>query len=252
MTQPSDLPFSQSCENNKQPILAQLETLLADKRHVLEIAGGTGQHAEYFASALPHIRWQSSDIPDNVTSLNTRLSLAGADNLPPALALDVDQQSWLLGNWPTAFVPPTSTQSVNSSQTSQPSLLERGAFEKAIYDRLGKNAAINAGPFDTLFSANSLHIMSAGSVTNFFLGAGKMLAEGALLIVYGPFNYQGKFTSPSNEEFDGWLKERNPVSGIRDFETVCSIADIANFELARDIDMPANNRLLVWHKQAAE
>ena len=79
-----------------------------------------------------------------------------------------------------------------------------------------------------------------------------MLDEGALLIVYGPFNYQGKFTSPSNEEFDGWLKERNPVSGIRDFETVCSIADITNFELAHDIDMPANNRLLVWQKQAAE
>ena len=213
MTQPSDLPFSQSCENNKQPILAQLETLLADKRHVLEIAGGTGQHAEYFASALPHIRWQSSDIPDNVASLNTRLSLAAADNLPPALALVADCQ---------------------------------------LHDRLGKNAAINAGPFDALFSANSLHIMSAGSVTNFFLGAGKMLAEGALLIVYGPFNYQGKFTSPSNEEFDGWLKERNPVSGIRDFETVCSIADITNFELAHDIDMPANNRLLVWQKQAAE
>ncbi|MDO7658129.1 MAG: class I SAM-dependent methyltransferase, partial [OM182 bacterium] len=79
MTQPNDLPFSQSCENNKQPILAQLESLLADRRHVLEIAGGTGQHAEYFASALPNIRWQSSDIPDNVASLNTRLSLAAAD-----------------------------------------------------------------------------------------------------------------------------------------------------------------------------
>ena len=117
-------------------------------------------------------------------------------------------------------------------------LLGRRLFtNKGGYDRLGKDAAINAGPFDALFSANSLHIMSAGSVTDFFLGAGKMLAECGLLIVYGPFNYQGKFTSPSNEEFDGWLKERNPVSGIRDFETVCSIADIANFELARDIDL---------------
>lgn len=249
MTQTNNLPFSQSCENNKQPILAQLEKLLVNRRHVLEIAGGTGQHADYFASALPQIRWQSSDVASNVASLNARLTLSGTDNLPPALALNVDQQSWLLGTWPTAFVPPTRAE---SGEPEKSTFLQEGAFEKAIYDRLGRNAAIKVGPFDALFTANSLHIMSAGSVTNFFLGAGKLLAKKAMLIVYGPFNYEGKFTSPSNEAFDSHLKERNPVSGIRDFEAVCSLADIANFELMHDIDMPANNRMLVWRKRAAD
>ncbi|MDA0896717.1 MAG: DUF938 domain-containing protein [Proteobacteria bacterium] len=246
MSQTNDLPFSQSCENNKQPILTQLERLLADAKHVLEVAGGTGQHAAYFAEALPQLRWQSSDIQSALAGLNSRIESLKLDNLPAALALDVDQQSWLLGTWPTA-----------PAQRTEPTQGEKALsageqFEKAIYDRLGKNAAINAGPFDALFSANSLHIMSEGSVANFFLGAGKLLAKDALLIVYGPFNYAGKFISQSNEEFDRWLKERNPVSGIRDFEAVCTIADIANFEFEQDIEMPANNRLLVWRKRAAE
>ena len=246
MSQPNDLPFSQSCENNKQPILTQLERLLAGAKHVLEVAGGTGQHAAYFAAALPQLRWQSSDTPSALAGLNRRIETLKLKNLPAALALDVDQQSWLLGTWPTA--PAQRAEPKQGEEALSPGK----QFEKAIYDRLGKNAAINAGPFDALFSANSLHIMSEGSVTNFFLGAGKLLAEDALLIVYGPFNYAGKFTSQSNEEFDGWLKERNPVSGIRDFESVCTIADIANFEFEQDIEMPANNRLLVWRKRAAE
>ena len=49
----SDFPFSQACENNKDPILAQLKTLLTGCRSVLEIGGGTGQHALYFAQSLP-------------------------------------------------------------------------------------------------------------------------------------------------------------------------------------------------------
>jgi hypothetical protein len=246
MLQPNDLPFSQSCENNKQPILTQLEKLLAHAKHVLEVAGGTGQHAAYFAEALPQLRWQTSDIPSALAGLNSRITQSNLENLPAALALDVDHQSWLLGTWPTTPAP-------LADLTLGDNALRAGEqFEKALYDTLGKNAAIKAGPFDALFSANSLHIMSEGSVTNFFLGAGKLLAEDALLIVYGPFNYGGKFTSPSNEEFDAWLKERNSVSGIRNFEAVCSIADIANFEFEQDIDMPANNRLLVWRKRAAE
>ena len=232
----SDLPFSQSCENNKQPILQALQRLLAGNAHVLEIAGGTGQHAECFAAALPHLRWQSSDIPSNVDSLNLRLSQAALDNLPVAVALDVNQGEWLLGKWPIVFMP------FDASDKSTSIFAEP-------FKRLRRALAIKErGKFDALFSANSLHIMSAGSATNFFLGAGKLLDEGALLIVYGPFNYDGAFTSPSNAEFDVWLKERNPQSGIRDFETINATADIAGFELLEDNPMPANNRLLVWRR----
>jgi cyclopropane fatty-acyl-phospholipid synthase-like methyltransferase len=44
-----DKPFSQACENNKQAIFDILSRVLADKKSLLEIGSGTGQHAVYFA-----------------------------------------------------------------------------------------------------------------------------------------------------------------------------------------------------------
>lgn len=54
-------PFSQACENNRQPILAVLQRAFAHSRRVLEIGSGTGQHAVYFAKHLPHLQWHTSD-----------------------------------------------------------------------------------------------------------------------------------------------------------------------------------------------
>ncbi|HSC87570.1 MAG TPA: DUF938 domain-containing protein, partial [Polyangiaceae bacterium] len=65
-------------------------------------------------------------------------------------------------------------------------------------------------------------------------------------IVYGPFNYGGGFTSDSNAQFDQWLKARNPLSGIRDFDAVDALARAAGLQLVEDRAMPANNRCLVW------
>jgi len=99
-----------------------------------------------------------------------------------------------------------------------------------------------------IFSANSLHIMSADSVENFFKGIGQVLQGDGTLIVYGPFKYAGGFTSESNEGFDRFLKDRDPTSGIRDFEWVSDLATKANLTLIEDNAMPANNQLLVWKK----
>ncbi|MBB1383359.1 DUF938 domain-containing protein, partial [Shewanella sp. SR41-2] len=54
------LPFSQACENNKQPILTLLAKWFVNRQHVLEIGSGTGQHSVYFAENLAHARWQPS------------------------------------------------------------------------------------------------------------------------------------------------------------------------------------------------
>lgn len=73
-------------------------------------------------------------------------------------------------------------------------------------------------------------------------------AEGDLFI-YGPFNYQGKYTSQSNKDFDWYLQGKDPLSGIRDFEAILALVEQANLQLVDDYAMPANNRLLHFTKR---
>lgn len=87
-------PFSQSCEENRQPIFKVLKEVLADYKHVLEIGSGTGQHAVYFCRHLPHLTWQASDIADNLPGIRLWLDEAGLDNLNDPIELDVNQSHW--------------------------------------------------------------------------------------------------------------------------------------------------------------
>jgi len=199
MTLP-ELPVSQACENNKQFILEVLARHLNEGDRVLEMAGGTGQHAVHFAENLPGVHWQSSNIPSKVDSLNLRLAAAKLANLPAAISIDVNHLPW------------------NSDSPS------------------------------AIFSANSLHIMSADSIKSFYRGLDNILKAGGTALVYGPFKYEGTFTTESNEGDDRWLKDRDPVSGIRDYEWVNSLAASAGLTLIEDNAMPANNQLLVWKK----
>lgn len=93
----SELPFSQACENNKQPILECLSSVFDQARSVLEIGTGTGQHAVYFAEALPHLTWQPSDHPDSAYLSQDRLAACEAPNLLPFVTLDVSEADWSVG-----------------------------------------------------------------------------------------------------------------------------------------------------------
>lgn len=101
---------------------------------------------------------------------------------------------------------------------------------------------------DAVFSANTCHIMSWASVVNMFKQLAGVLSAGGTLAIYGPFNYDGQFTSPSNANFDQWLKQRGAQQGIRNFEAVDKLANETGMTLLEDNAMPANNRLLVWRK----
>jgi tRNA G46 methylase TrmB len=57
----TSLPYSPAAERNREPILASLQALLPESASVLEIAAGTGQHAEHFAGANPRWRWLPTD-----------------------------------------------------------------------------------------------------------------------------------------------------------------------------------------------
>ncbi|MGI9264010.1 MAG: DUF938 domain-containing protein [Gammaproteobacteria bacterium] len=87
-------PFSQACENNQQPILEVLLRQLTDKNHVLEIGSGTGQHAAFFATHLPHLLWQTSDLAEHHDGIRLWVEDAGVDNLRPPLELDVTIRPW--------------------------------------------------------------------------------------------------------------------------------------------------------------
>ncbi|WP_200892106.1 DUF938 domain-containing protein [Methyloterricola oryzae] len=190
-------PHAPSCERNRDPILAVLREHFAGRRKVLEIASGTGQHAVYFATHLPHLSWQASDLEEQIAGIGLWVDEAALPNLPPPLPLDVRKE------WPQ----------------------ER---------------------FDAVFSANSLHIMAWAEVECLFARLPDVLEPEAVLAVYGPFNYGGRFTSDSNAQFNAWLQARGAHMAIRDFEAVNGLAAAAGLQPVADLEMPANNRLLVW------
>ncbi len=196
----SEKPFAESCVQNREPIIAVLRDVFADRRQVLEIGSGTGQHAVYFAPELPHLVWQTADVAQHHAGILAWLKGAALPNVLPPLALDVNQPDW------------------------------------------------PGERYDAVFSANTLHIMGWPEVEKFFAGVGAVLEPGGVLAVYGPFNYNGAFTSDSNARFDAWLKSRDPASGVRDFEAVDALARAQGLVLQQDVAMPANNRTLVWRR----
>ncbi|WP_027014859.1 DUF938 domain-containing protein [Comamonas composti] len=105
------------------------------------------------------------------------------------------------------------------------------------------------GAFDAAFSSNTAHIVAWSLVQRMFALLGAHLPAGGKFALYGPFNYGGNYTSDSNRAFDLWLRERDARSGLRDFETVQSLARNHGLALEADHAMPANNRLLVFVRQ---
>ncbi|MEN6670913.1 DUF938 domain-containing protein [Psychrobacter sp. B38] len=208
---PSDaLPFSQACENNKQPILSVLQKELADSAHVLEVGSGTGQHSVYFAPRLAHLKWQTSDVLANHSAIHAWHTSHPATNLYAPLAFDLS-----VGSVPVNPVP------VNPN---------------------------NNVPYDAFFTANTLHIIAWSLVERLFALAGDTLPLDGKLIVYGPFNENGHYTSASNQQFDMSLRQRDLNSGIRDKDDVVALANQHDLKLSNTYALPANNQILVFTK----
>lgn len=94
MNSAGDKPHAPSTERNREPILAALREPFADRRRVLEIGSGSGQHAVYFAAQLPNLVWQCSDLADKLPGIRAWLDDADLPNTPPPLALDVAHGPW--------------------------------------------------------------------------------------------------------------------------------------------------------------
>jgi SAM-dependent methyltransferase len=192
------LPHSDACERNKGPILDVLREAFAGCKHVLEIGSGTGQHAVHFASEMPWLVWQPSEVPEAMPGLRKRIFSEGPKNLRAPVEIDVAASPW------------------------------------------------DVRKVDAVFTANTMHIMHWPQVQAFFAGLPAIAKPGTVLAIYGPFRYDGRYTSGSNESFDAMLHARDPGSGLRDFRDVDALARAAGFDFRTDHAMPANNQTLVW------
>lgn len=213
---------SPAADRNKGAILAELQRLLPASGHLLEIASGTGQHAAFCAAGLPGWRWQPTD-PDAVAlvSITAWAEQQSSSGLLPARQLDVLAEPWSIDNTMPA-VPIT--------------------------------FAMRAAPitqWDAVFCANLLHIAPWACCRALMRGAARRLAPAGLLVTYGPYLVDGEPTAPGNHAFDADLRGRNPAWGLRWLHQVVAEADGAGLALCEQVDMPANNRLLVFKHQPA-
>lgn len=202
-------PFSDACEENKVPILDVIQDYFRNATTVLEIGSGTGQHAVFFAENMPHLQWHCSDQLIHHPGIKQWLAEYKGPNIAGPHLLDVKQVNWPLANSSSEY-------------------------------------------FSGVFSANTTHIMSWPEVELMFAGVSKNLASGddgsGYFCLYGPFNYNGTYSSASNKHFDSYLKARDPQSGIRDLTDLKQLAAQVGMTLVNDHEMPVNNRILVWQK----
>jgi SAM-dependent methyltransferase len=186
---------------NRDPILDVLRRVLPQRGLVLEIASGSGEHAAYFAQALPSLTWQPSD-PDQtaLASAAAHRDDMGLPNLLAPLRLDVTAPSW--------------------------------PIERA----------------DAIICCNMIHIAPWVACEGLIAGAARVLGEGGILYLYGPYKIGGVHTAPSNQEFDGYLRSQNPTWGIRDLDEVAALAGRHNIKLIETVAMPANNLSVIFSR----
>ncbi len=102
--------------------------------------------------------------------------------------------------------------------------------------------------FDAVVCINTIHIVPWAAVERLFATVAARLPVDGVMYVYGPYRYPDRPLEPSNENFDAWLKQRDPRSGVRDFTAVDALARAAGLTLQGDRAMPANNRSIWWRK----
>jgi SAM-dependent methyltransferase len=184
---------------NREPILAVLKRALPASGLVLEIGSGSGEHAAYFAKALPRLAWQPTDCdPQMLASIGAHRAAAGAPNLLEPFPLDARASDWPL-------------------QTA-----------------------------DALVCINMLHIAPWTAAQGVMRGARRLLDDGGIVYLYGPYRIGGRHTADSNRTFDAWLRAQDERWGVRDLDDVVRLAAANGFELMDTAPMPANNLSVVF------
>jgi hypothetical protein len=101
---------------------------------------------------------------------------------------------------------------------------------------------------DAVVCINMVHIAPWSAALALFAGAARVLTAGAPLVLYGPYCFAGRYTSPSNEAFDASLRARDPSWGVRDLVDLEAAARARGFALETILAMPANNHVVVFRR----
>jgi SAM-dependent methyltransferase len=102
---------------------------------------------------------------------------------------------------------------------------------------------------DAILCINMVHISPWEATLGLIAAAGRLLAPGAPLILYGPYRQRDVPTAPSNAQFELWLKAKSPAFGLRYLEDVAAVADAEGLTLERVVAMPANNLMPVFRRR---
>lgn len=198
-----------AADRNKVPILEVLKKHLKTDNNkqlsCLEISSGSGQHVVFFASSLPDVEFQPSELTDeNLRSIQEYVREAKLQNVLQPLKLDI--------------------------------------LEPVLNWNLPKQS------YDVILNINMIHITPWECSVALFEKSSQILSKNGLLISYGPYAVNGVITPESNCKFDMSLKERNPEWGLRDIAELEKLANKFSMELKEAVDMPSNNKTLIWKK----
>ncbi len=197
---------------NHAPIWAVLQPFFAGQTgDVVEAGSGTGQHVVHFARHSPGIVWWPSDLNEaHLKSITAWRAHSNLPNIRPPQRIDVSDPAW-----------------------------------DAAMAAAGGPAKLLA-----LFCANVIHIAPWRVAQGLFAGTGRVLRDDGRLFLYGPFKRDGQHTAESNAAFDASLRQNNPEWGVRDIADLEALAVANGLRLAERFEMPANNMILMFAKDA--
>jgi len=210
--------YALATQRNREPILEVLQKILPPTGTVLEIASGTGEHAIFFAPRLQPRKWLPSDpnplLRDSIIAWSAENQ---CENLYPPIDLDVRSPIWPV---------------------------EIGGLPEWLRDDL------NNSPITAIVNINMIHISPWSASMGLMAGAGRILPQGGILYLYGPFTEGGKHTAPSNQAFDESLRTQDHEWGVRDLDDVTDQANKNGLTLLDSYKMPANNLSVVFQRSS--
>ncbi|XP_011435460.2 methyltransferase-like 26 isoform X2 [Magallana gigas] len=199
-----------AAERNKEVVLNVLKDHLpTDKAGLaLEVASGSGTHVALFAQHFPKIIWQPSEIDQQCLQ-----------------SISAYKEHYGLQNVEEPF-----TLDVTTPVESW------------------KDGNLQSASLDAVVNMNMIHISPWDTAVGLFRGCGTLLKSGGLLFLYGPFAVHGTLTPESNVSFDASLRQRDSRWGVRDVDDVEHLAEQNKMSLIKTVDMPANNKTLIFKK----